>query len=239
MYTFQSRVRYSEIDRRGFLSLNAVVNYMQDCSTFQSEDLGLGLVYLQEHHYIWLMNSWQIVVKELPRLGEEIIIGTWAYDFKGTYGYRNFLIKDKNEKTLAMANSIWVLYDLDKNMPRRVSTEDVQGYPIEPKLEMEYAPRKIQIPEQGEKKEAFPVRNYHIDTNQHVNNGQYIQMAQEFLPKEFQAGQVRAEYRKPALYGDWIQPYLIAQPDGYLVCLNETREKSFAVIEFKESKEVL
>lgn len=70
MYTFQSRVRYSETDKSGFLSLNAVVNYMQDCSTFQSEDLGIGIDYLKEHHYIWLMNSWQIVLKNLPRLGE-------------------------------------------------------------------------------------------------------------------------------------------------------------------------
>ena len=110
MYTFQSRVRYSETDKSGFLSLNAVVNYMQDCSTFQSEDLGIGIDYLKKHHYIWLMNSWQIVLKSLPRLGEKITVGTFAYGFKGIYGYRNFLIKDEEEKELALANSIWVLF---------------------------------------------------------------------------------------------------------------------------------
>ena len=236
MYTFQSRVRYSETDKSGFLSLNAVVNYMQDCSTFQSEDLGIGLDYLKEHHYIWLMNSWQIVLKNLPRLGEKITVGTFAYGFKGIYGYRNFLIKDEEEKELALANSIWVLYDTEKNIPKKVSTEHVEGYPIEPKLEMESMPRKIQIPEQGEKREAFPVRYYHIDTNQHVNNGQYIQMAQEFLPEDFKVGQVRAEYRKSAVYGDWIHPYVITQSDKYIVCLNETEEKTFAVIEFSKSE---
>ena len=133
MYTFQSRVRYSETDKSGFLSLNAVVNYMQDCSTFQSEDLGIGIDYLKKHHYIWLMNSWQIVLKSFPRLGEKITVGTFAYGFKGIYGYRNFLIKDEEEKELALANSIWVLYDTEKNMPKKVSTEHVEGYPIDRK----------------------------------------------------------------------------------------------------------
>ena len=34
MYTFDSRIRYSETDETGALSLLGVINYMQDCSTF-------------------------------------------------------------------------------------------------------------------------------------------------------------------------------------------------------------
>ena len=46
MYTFDSRIRYSETDETGALSLLGVINYLQDCSTFQSEDIGLGVEYL-------------------------------------------------------------------------------------------------------------------------------------------------------------------------------------------------
>ena len=42
MYTFDSRIRYSEIDRSGRLSIPAVVDYFQDCSAFQSEELKAG-----------------------------------------------------------------------------------------------------------------------------------------------------------------------------------------------------
>ena len=48
MYTFDSRIRYSETDETGALSLLGVINYMQDCSTFQSEDIGLGVEYLEK-----------------------------------------------------------------------------------------------------------------------------------------------------------------------------------------------
>ena len=47
-YTFRSKVRYSECDREGRLTPFSVINYFQDCSTFQSEDLGVGVKYLSE-----------------------------------------------------------------------------------------------------------------------------------------------------------------------------------------------
>ena len=47
MYSFDSRVRYSEVDEDRKLSLTGVINYMQDCSTFQSEDLNMKLIISQ------------------------------------------------------------------------------------------------------------------------------------------------------------------------------------------------
>ena len=35
MYEFDSRVRYSEVDHHGTMTVPALINYFQDCSTFQ------------------------------------------------------------------------------------------------------------------------------------------------------------------------------------------------------------
>ena len=51
MYTFDSRVRYSETGEEGLLSLPAIVDYFQDVSTFQSEDLGIGIDFLKKIGY--------------------------------------------------------------------------------------------------------------------------------------------------------------------------------------------
>ena len=48
MYTFNSRVRYSEVDSDARLTLDGIINYMQDCTNFQSEDLGVGLDFHKE-----------------------------------------------------------------------------------------------------------------------------------------------------------------------------------------------
>ena len=42
MYTIEGRVRYSEVDSGNKIKLPAIVNYFQDCTTFQSEDMELG-----------------------------------------------------------------------------------------------------------------------------------------------------------------------------------------------------
>lgn len=48
MYTFESRVRFSEADHTELLTLPGLVNYFQDCSTFQSEDIGYGVESLKK-----------------------------------------------------------------------------------------------------------------------------------------------------------------------------------------------
>ena len=62
MYSFDSRVRYSEVDEDRKLSLTGVINYMQDCSTFQSEDLNMGIDYLFHGHVFQLCTyGWNIL----------------------------------------------------------------------------------------------------------------------------------------------------------------------------------
>ena len=55
--------------------------------------------------------------------------------------------------------------------------------------------------------EPFPVRRYHIDTNEHVNNCQYVQMAMEMLPGDINVRQLRVDYKKSAVLGDMTVSY--------------------------------
>ena len=109
MYTFTSRVRFSETDENGKLSLAGIMNYLQDCSVFHSEDVGNGTDVLKKRDRVWLLNSWQIIIKERPRCCEYIEIGTQAYQFKGTLGKRNFCIQRQDGTQCVVANSNWVL----------------------------------------------------------------------------------------------------------------------------------
>ena len=62
-YDFKGRVRYSEIDENGCLTLPGILDYYQDCCTFQSESIGQGMDVLEERKRAWVLSSWQIVVK--------------------------------------------------------------------------------------------------------------------------------------------------------------------------------
>ena len=55
MYEMKIRVRYSEVDREGIARLHQILEYFQDCGTFQSEELGLGVEEDQKNHRAWYL----------------------------------------------------------------------------------------------------------------------------------------------------------------------------------------
>ena len=237
MYTFDSRIRYSETDSEGRLTMAALINYFQDCSIFHSEDVSLGLRYLRERNLVWVLSSWQIVVERYPELGERVTIGTCPYDMKGFLGYRNFWMTDEGGSYIAKANSLWSLLDTAVGKLSTVTMEMAEGYGLGEKLEMEYAPRKIAIPQGGTTRESIIVKRHHIDTNHHVNNQQFVDMAMDFLPKDFVVGQLRAEYKKQAFLDDVLMPYVAEEGTRLVVTLTDQGGLPYVVIEFTKREQ--
>lgn len=235
MYTFGSRIRYSETDETGTLSILGIINYMQDCSTFQSEDASVGMDYLEKRHRAWLLSTWQIVIHRRPRLGERIVAGTWPTSIKGIYGYRNFVINDQAGNSLVEAASVWFLYDTQAGTPVRVLPEDIDPYgAMEPALTMPSAPRKIAVPKVYQEGEPIPVIRHHIDTNHHVNNAVYVDMAREALPFSIQIEEIRADYKKAALLGDTLIPRVTRlEEDEWTVALTGPEGEACAVVWLK------
>lgn len=233
MYNFNSRVRYSETAEDGRISVPALIDYMQDCTNFQSEDLGVGLEYHAEHGLMWVLNSWQIVIEQYPKMGEEIAVGTQPYGYEKMFGYRNFLITDAKGDCVAKANSIWVLMDLKKGRPMIVTPEIGDVYGKAEPLEMDYAPRKIKVPAEGAVQESLTVREYQLDTNHHMNNRQYVQLAMEFLDKKDRVKELRVEYKKQAVLGDEMIPVVYSVNEKeVIVSLDGADGKPFAIVQF-------
>ncbi len=238
-YTFDSRIRYSETDSEGKLTLSGLLNYFQDCSTFQSEMLGVGWKYMKEKHLVWVLSSWQIVVERYPTLCEKVQIGTMPTEFKIFLGSRNFFMKDADGNYLAKANSLWSLLSTDTMKPIVVPDDIVEKYGLEPPLKMEYASRKIAVPEGGKQGEPIIVKEHHLDTNHHVNNGQYVSMALDCLSQRGAAGpaeerkvrQLRAEYKMQAFLDDILYPYVVEDGEKRIVSLRNENGKPYVNVE--------
>ena len=99
------------------------------------------------------------------------------------------------------------------------------------KLSMDYAPRRIPLPDEYEEFPAIAVAAHHIDTNHHVNNAQYVDMARESIPEGLKIRERRADYKKAAVLGDVIIPHVSQEPDHvWTVALNNTQDDAYAVI---------
>lgn len=233
MYTHDRRVTYSEISMNGYADIARIAEYFQDCSVFQSETLGVGLEYLAENHLAWLLASWQIVVDKYPEYGQKLTVSTWPYDFDSTFGYRNFMLKDEQGHRLAVANSQWIMVNTETGHPIKITEDIVKHYPMAEKADMIYAPRKIAFREVQEAREPIKVPRAFIDTNQHMNNAQYIRTALELMPEDFYIYQVRVEFKKAAVLGDLLYPYVYQDDRMMKVVLADEQKKPYAVVEFK------
>ena len=236
-YSFSGRIRYSEIGENGLLTLPGVLNYFQDCSTFQSEAVGLGMKVLKERKRFWVLSAWQVIINRYPELGEDIRTSTWAYGFRGFMGMRNFTMDTEAGESLAYANTYWSYIDAENGLPVKLTPEDTRGYELtdgtmEPKLDMDYAPRKIRLPGEYKEEENFVIQKHHLDTNHHVNNCQYIRMAADHLPEDFKVGQLRAEYKRQAVLDNVIIPEVYMTENKEAVVLNAEDKEPYAVVEF-------
>ena len=233
MYSYNDRVSYSRIDKDGLLGVSRVVDAMQDCCLFHTEDEGTPAMELRERGRAWFVNAWHVVLKRRPAMGERFTIHTWPYKLKGIFGFRNFLMESPDHEVLAYADSRWFYMDLVNNKPAAIDQSEIDAYPIEPAYDMEYTSRKVPVPENLKEIDQIRVCENYLDTNHHLNNGQYVRLAVNELPEGYDVSEFRAEFALAARMND-ILHVKTAENDGCFYVVFTTDEgKPYFISEFK------
>ena len=257
MYSFTSRVRYSEIGEGGLLKVTSLIDYLQDCSTFQSESMGLGVEHARRTGLAWLLSAWEIEVLALPRLGDDIRVSTWATDAKGLRAGRNFTIcpadDERGERPLVRAASSWFMFDANAGRPVRPPQEEIEPYLASAErdgdvpLDLPPVPRVLRAEGEGTAAAPVAVTAAHLDTNHHVNNAQYVSLALGALSElegtdewtrsgRDNGGPLRwldVHYSAAAKLGDTIYPHVHAIEGGRVVTLDNEAGKPFAIVRIR------
>lgn len=222
----------SSVGENGCLTLGAMVDYLQDCSTFHLDRLPDSKAYLKEHGLGMYLVSRQVDIRRMPKLGEELTVRSWIFDYNRSFENRNTVIYDKYDRPCICSYAIDVLVDLMTGKASMLP-EPLISLPTGHKFEMEYLPRRINLPSENfEDMPTVAVRRYHIDYNHHVNNARYVSIASEFLPEGFEPKGLRIEYKKPARYGCIFYPRIAACDGSFFILLCDESQDIYAIIEF-------
>ena len=225
MYSVESRVRYSEVDEDSSIRIVSMINYLQDCSCFQMEDLGLGVEHQAQGHFAWVLAAIRIEVDRLPRYCERIRTSTWCHSLSRRSSGRNFMIRGENDEVIVRADSLWTTFDTEAQsicvVPETERAYD-QG---DEQLVLPAFKRKVIPTGEGITASPIVVAEHNIDTNRHVNNAQYVQMALDALtgagyhvaPSDVRA--ISAQYRAQAHLGDIITPVIYDEASSRCVSL--------------------
>lgn len=231
MFEVEMPVRYSEVDFREKLNIYGVINMFQDSSTLQSATVGNGVLALHEKNLVWVMSKWHVVVKRYPKYNEKLTVGTYPYSKYGFFCNRNYYMKDETGEMIAMADSLWILLNYKENSPARVTEEMVSMYPFGEKLPIDMPKTKILIPEGLTTQCELKVTNRYLDSNMHVNNAKYVEMALDAIGTE-DFGTVRVEYRKQAHAGDILKINSCDVDNKKIVVIEDSEKETVAVMEF-------
>ena len=251
MYSFKSRVRYSELAADKRLSLVSIINYFQDCCTFEAEDKEVGLQWLNDHHTSWMLTNWQIHILRRPEFCEDIEIITWASGFKFFIGRRSFLIRSISGEPLVYALSDWAYVNVVENRPEKdVPAKELEVYGLDVPIEKRFSEFGIPVSEEQQilkgkidtsfmkdidisgVSNSIVVSGEHLDTNNHVNNAQYVAIAAAQLPADYKTNIFRAEYKMQSKLGDVLYPVVKTTDEGYIVVLNDEAGNAKLVCEF-------
>lgn len=214
MFSFDTKVSYSRVDRNGKVPLHEIMNYLQDCTNFHSEALGAGVEYMESVGKAWIIVAYKIIINRPIMLGQNITVGTMPTDFKGMFASRQFFIKDSKGEYLVQADSKWILMDFQNRRPTRITEEDTAMYEVEQGFEDVKASRRMKFVGDKHKLPEFQVKKTYIDNNGHMNNADYLRAAEEFLPENFPCHELDVVYNKEALEGQFVIPYLHQEQDG-------------------------
>lgn len=238
MYEYESRIGFSQCDADNNLALTSLIDMFQDASTFQSEDLGVGFDYLSERGVAWVLSYWEIDIIKFPKSCDRVLVGTFPNSMKGFMGGRNFCLKDMSGEFLVKANTLWTFLNMAEAKPERIPQNLCDLYVTEEKLDMIYESRKVAIPDGDgvdiKNGDAIVIQKHHLDSNKHVNNGQYVKIAMAAIEEDIDMStckRVRVDYRKQARLGDTIVPQIYKTGNKIVVALRDDGEGIYSVTE--------
>lgn len=233
MFNYKTKVSYSRIDKDGCLSVCNTVDAMQDGCMFHTSTVGHSATLLLKKNRAWMVSSWYVIFIRRPELDEVISVDAWIYNMSRLFSSWNYKISSDNGELLAYADAQWFYADPTTGKPARIDDDERNAYNIEPQLDMPKKSRRITYPDSMNYRYAIEVSPNYLDTNLHVNNGQYIRIATNVLPYDMNVKELRAEYCKAAKYGDTLHIYTKDEGDYYYVLFKNNEAEIFFVCEFK------
>ncbi len=235
MYQLHYKVTTSTCDEQGRLKLFSALQMMQDCSELWVTSQPVLDDYYRRTGHTQLLASRQVDVLRRPVFGEDLTVRTTVWQVQPRFGYRNTVIADAQGHPCLTSWSMGAFVDRATGALAALPPEVAASVALEPRLDMDYRPRRIALPKcQPAVLAPFEVWPDYIDYNSHVNNAQYIRLALQCIPADFAVAGMRVEFKSPARLGHTLTPHLWTEPGRCVVQLMLPSQVS-TIVEFTTS----
>lgn len=194
--------RLSDLDRRGKMSYEAILQMLETVSGHHSDLADDSVISDTRRGIAWILTSWRISLRRPIESTEKLSITTWVRGkAEAPAVFRDYIVTDENGAELMRAEAKLCLLDMASGRLTRVSQELIAAYSPEEKLAFESAAPRLRAPEEYTAEQSITLRRSDIDFNRHVHNTRYILFALEALPQEVYESadfaEINISYSKP------------------------------------------
>lgn len=232
MYSMNCRIRYSETDRDGKLSMNGLLRLFQDVGYNHAIDRNLGMEYTEKTRCTWYLLSWQICSIEMPAAGEQVTVSTYIYDCQASLAYKSIELRDLHGRLLAVGDTKWVHMNIDRQEPYDAPDGQWLETDFGKKAEMPPMSRRIEVPKDMKIGEKTYIKPYLIDTNGHANNVRLTELAMSISGADAGCVTLRAEFKKQVGKDTFVYPYIADKENGVVTVFKDEKGETLSVFEF-------
>jgi acyl-ACP thioesterase len=163
-----------DVDILGRLRPQMLFSYLLNSAWNHTRGTNYGYEALTAKKLIWVLIKVQIVIKRVPKWGEQIAIRTWGKEAVRFYALRDFIVLSEAGEKLVSATSSWMILDQASGRPQRFDQKE--SFPWRPgEDEIVTSLEKVPGINGGKKLARFNVFFSDIDMNRHVNSAKYLQ----------------------------------------------------------------
>ncbi len=181
-YLCNYTVMYKDIDTNYNLRIRNLIEYIQESSIAHSDLLGYTVERLVEDNTSFILSNMHVKISRLPKYKEKFSIDTWVPKLKGFSSERAYVIRDESNTPIIWVSSKWVFYDTANRKPLKMTPNVIDLFKSSRGSQFETKYRDIDIDfEKISFTKSFVLRD-EIDSNDHVNNTNYLKWAYNALP---------------------------------------------------------
>lgn len=226
------RIRSYEVENNGKATLSSICNYFQEAAGLHAQKLYFDISDLMKKGMTWILYRLHVQVIRFPKRWEEVRVITWPSPGNGIRAFRDYELRDSDNKRIALGLSQWMMLDIQKKRPVKIPPEVMQfgDHNYGHVLPADRSP----IPETESKELVFIAKagQHDLDMNNHVNNVKFIDWSTGFMHSEVMKSkkchEIQIQFTGEAKSGDKV---LLAQNESlnnsgmmYHSLYNEERE---------------
>lgn len=185
-YQKDYRIPSYEIDLSEELKLVSILQLIQEVSEEHAASFHLGRRGCLQHGLVWVIARVEVIINQLPKLGDTVTIETWPGKVKKIIYPRYVTFEDETNQVQIKAVTAWSLFDINRRSLSFINPA-LLDYPDTSKV-LEYLPlpSRLDINEFDQTFIRKPVFS-DLDCNHHVNNVKYVEWLLNYLPINYLA----------------------------------------------------